>query len=125
MGPHPLALRERVVRAVDRGATVAEAAALFEVGEASVKRWLRRRREQGTLEPGVSTGRPPLLDEHAEWLAELRASEPELSCQAVVDRLAEQKGLRVHETTLWYWLRRHGISHKKRRSSPRSASART
>ena len=115
MGPHPVALRERVVRAVDEGASAVEAAERFEVGQASVKRWLRRRREQGSLVPNVRHGRRPLLDEHADWLAELRAAEPELSCQAVVDRLAGAKGLRVHETTLWYWLQRNGIAYKKRR----------
>jgi len=63
----------------------------------------------------VDRGQRPLkLDAHADWLAALRASEPELSCQAVVDRLAEEKKARVHETTLWYWLRRNGITHKKR-----------
>ena len=115
MGPHPVALRERVVRAVHEGASAAEAADRFEVGEASVKRWVRRQRERGSLAPNVRRGRRPLLDEHADWLAELRAAEPELSCQAVVDRLAEAKGLKVHETTLWYWLRRRGIAYKKRR----------
>ena len=116
MGPYPIALRERVVRAVDNGASAPEAAKRFEVGEATVKRWVRRRREQGSLAPTVRRGRAPVLDEHAEWLAELRAAEPELSCQAVVDRLAQEKGLRVHETTLWYWLQRNAITHKKRHS---------
>ena len=55
------------------------------------------------------------LDAHTDWLAMLREAEPELSCQAVVNRLAEERKLRVHGTTLWHWLRRNGITHKKRR----------
>ena len=115
MRGYPRALRERVVRAVERGATLPATAERFEVGTATVSRWLRLAREQGHLDPAPTPPRGSVLDAHTEWLDALRAAEPELSCQAVVDRLAEHKGLRVHETTLWYWLRGRGITHKKSR----------
>ena len=31
----------------------------------------------------------------------------------MADRLAEERGVKVHETTIWYWLRREGITFKK------------
>ena len=125
MRGYPRALRERVVRAIERGATIAATAERFEVGTATVSRWIRLAREQGHLDPAPTPLRGSVLDEHAAWLDRLREREPALSCQAVVDRLAGEKGLRVHETTLWYWLRGRGITHKKSRRSPRSASAGT
>ena len=100
------ALRDRVVGAVDRGMSARAAAARFEVGVATAIRWVRRWREEGTHADPPRRRHRSKLDEHVE---------PELSCQAVVDRLAEEKHLRVHETTLLYWLRRNGITYKKRR----------
>ena len=111
--PYDLALRQRVVRALDRGATIREVAERFEVGTATVGRWRRRRREQGDLEPSARPARGSVLDAQAHWLAKLRAAEPSLPLRAVCERLAEERGLEVHETTLWYWLRRQGITHKK------------
>ena len=113
--PYDLALRERVVRALDRGASVGEVAERFEVGVATVGRWRRRRREHGDLDPKPRPARGSVLDEHADWLTELRGTDPSLSCRAVCERLADERGLSVHETTLWYWLRRHGFTHKKTR----------
>lgn len=60
--------------------------------------------------------RGSVLDEHARWLAELRAADPAVSCRAIVERLAEERGLEVHKTTqLWSWLRRHRFRHKETR----------
>ena len=64
-------LRERVIRAIDQGSTIPEAAETFEVGTATVSRWLRLRREQGHLAPAAPAPRRSVLDEHEKWLAEL------------------------------------------------------
>ncbi len=50
-------LRERVVRAVKAGKSKSETARLFEVGLATVKRYVARD-EQGELAPKKSPGRP-------------------------------------------------------------------
>src|SRR6266508_2815274 len=54
-------LRERVVRAFEVGEmTDHEVAALFGIGEATVHRWKRRRRETGSLDPlPHKSGNPP------------------------------------------------------------------
>jgi len=51
-------LRLRVLDAVDRGTPRAETARLFQVSLPTIKRWLRRRRETGTLVPSPRPGRP-------------------------------------------------------------------
>ena len=106
-------LRERVVSAVLKGSSVRAAALRFEVHPTTAGRWLQRLETSGELDPAPRPGRGSKLDEHAGWLADLRAEDPSLSCRAIVERLGAERGLHVHETTLWYWLRRHGYTHKK------------
>ncbi len=60
-------LRGRVIRAVDQGMSQREAARIFGVSEPTIKRYLKLRRETGSLAPKVIPGRPkrkigPLLD---------------------------------------------------------------
>lgn len=52
-------LRQRVVGAVDAGMPRPEVARLFQVSVATIKRYLKRRRDAGHLRPGRSPGRPP------------------------------------------------------------------
>ena len=108
------ALRERVVRAADAGMSARAAGRRFEVGVATAVRWVRRWREEGTLDDPPRRDRRSVLDTHAQWLAELREAEPELSCRAVCERLAAERGVSIHEGTLWRWLRVNGVTFKKR-----------
>lgn len=60
-------LREHVLRAVDQGISRAEVIRIFGVSEPTIKRYLKLRRETGSLAPKVIPGRPkrkmgPLLD---------------------------------------------------------------
>lgn len=52
-------LRERVLQTVDEGKTQAAAAHHLKVSEATVKRYVRQRREKGHVLPKPITGRPP------------------------------------------------------------------
>ncbi len=51
-------LRERVLRAVDQGRPRSEIISLFGVSRATIKRYLKQRRELGTLSPKPIPGRP-------------------------------------------------------------------
>lgn len=79
-------LRERAVAAYRRGAgTQAEVATLFGIGEASLRRWLRRDREPGCVAPTVDYrhGLPPKID--VVRLAELEALLSEHSAWVIDD----------------------------------------
>lgn len=52
-------LRERVLRAVDLGRPRAEVVQLFGVSLATIKRYLKQRREEGHMRPKAIPGRPP------------------------------------------------------------------
>jgi transposase len=63
-------LRKKIVAAIERGMSKAQAARLFDVSLSSVKRYSRTAREGGSLEPRKSTGRPTKTDEKARVLLE-------------------------------------------------------
>src|ERR1051326_1929871 len=52
-------LRQRIVRAVDQGHRQAEIAAAFQVSVATIKRYLKQRRETGHVIAKPIPGRPP------------------------------------------------------------------
>ena len=52
-------VRERVLRAVDLGRPRAEVMQLFGVSLATIKRYLKQRREEGHVRPKAIPGRPP------------------------------------------------------------------
>lgn len=52
-------LRERVLRAVDQGRPRAEIVQLFGISLATIKRYLKQRREKGHVRPKAIPGRPP------------------------------------------------------------------
>lgn len=106
------AFRERVIRAAE-ASSARKAAARFEIGVATAIRWLRQWRETGSVEELVPAAKGSVLDPHRAFLHDLREATPHLSCQAMADRFAEERGLKVHGSTIWYWLRREGIMFKK------------
>ena len=58
MKPYSQDLRQRVVRAVEEGRPRAEIIHLFGISRASIKRYLKQRRETGELLPKAIPGRP-------------------------------------------------------------------
>jgi transposase len=58
MKPYSKDLRLRVLAAVDSGEAREEVAKTFSVSMPTIKRWLRRRRETGDVEPEPIPGRP-------------------------------------------------------------------
>ena len=51
-------LRQQVLRAVDDGKSRAEISDLFQVSQATIKRYVKQRRETGTVLPRPIPGRP-------------------------------------------------------------------
>jgi transposase len=58
MKPYSKDLRLRVLAAVDAGTPREEVAETFSVSMPTIKRWLKRRRETGDVEPDPIPGRP-------------------------------------------------------------------
>lgn len=85
-------LRERVVRALDQGKSRQEIVKLFGVSLATLKRYLKQRREAGSLKPKAIPGRPGAQSgERADWVMDnLRVHK-----SARVRQLLEEQGCQL------------------------------
>jgi transposase len=126
--PYSSDLRERVVAAHLAGqGTYEELAALFDIGEATVSRWLGRHRRTGSVEPDPHGGGNPALipDELLPTLRGLVERHPDATQYELCDIWLEAVGVEVSRSVIARALRRAGITRKKNGSAPPSSSGRT
>lgn len=98
-------------------------AALFDVSVASVVKWSQRARATGTAAAKPMGGKRPFaLAGERDWLLARLAEKPDLTLHALLAEL-RQRGVTVACDTLWRFLRREGISFKKKRVRQRAGSA--
>jgi putative transposase len=125
--PYSMDLRERVVVAVQRdGLSRRQAAARFGVGESTAIRWLKRVERTGVVAPDRVGGRKPrtLVGEHRDWLL-ARCREKDFTLRGLVAELAGSRGVKVEYRSVWTFVHEEGLTHKKRRWSPKNATAPT
>ena len=118
-------LRERVVSAVEAGASARSAALRFGVAPSSAIKWMERYRERGDVSPTSQRGRiRSPLHKHREWLLEQIAGTPGLTLAEVRDRLLAQRGLKAGIAAIWSFFDREGISFKKNAAALRANQTR-
>ena len=123
--PYSMDLRERMVRAVEAGASRRATAAKFAVSPSCVVKLLQRWRRQGTLEPDPpGGGRRAKLADHAERVDALLAATPDLTIAELKTRLAAD-GIEVSPSAISRFLAALGLTRKKRPVTPPSRSAPT
>ena len=125
--PYSVDLRERVVRAVESGASRRATAAKFEVSVSFVVKLLQRWRRCGSVAPDRYGGwkRSP-LEAHAERLRALLVAEPDLTIEELRLRLAGAgAGVQTSRSALGRFLCGQGLTRKKRPSTPPSRNGRT
>ena len=122
---YSLNLRQRVIDAIDGGLSARAAAARFSVAPSTAINWGRQWREKGLLEP-ARRGQPPgsKLDEHEAFILDLVAVDKDIALHEIAPKLAGERGLRTCPATVWYFVSRRGLTHKKRPATLRSSSAR-
>lgn len=107
-------LRKRVVVAVlERKMTIAEAAKTFQVGTATVERYLRRYRETGDLTPRTSPGRPSGLTEREDLLKQQLAARNDLRLEDRCQQWKQATGERISPATMSRWIKRVNLTRKK------------
>ena len=65
------------------------------------------------------------LELHREFLEACHAEKPDVTLQALCDRLLGERGVKADTSLMSRFLRRIGLTPKKRRSSPASRTVRT
>jgi transposase len=123
--PYAVDLRERVVRAVEAGASCRATAANFAVSVSFVVKLMQRWRRRGTLAPDRYGGwkRSPLAAAADRVLA-LVAATPDLTLEELRIHLAAG-AIRTSRSALGRFLLNQGLTRKKRRGTPPSRTART
>src|SRR6266436_6294824 len=116
-------LRERVIEAVEAGASRREAAERFEVSVASAVKWLQRWRQTRSATPKPRGGSISALEEFAAEILALIAERPDLTLVETVAELRKRR-IRTSRSSLWRFLDRHGITLKKKPASCGAAANR-
>ncbi len=94
-------LRLKVLDAVDRGVPRKEVARIFGISLPSIKRWLKRRRESGDVEPSPIPGPPARKGLMLEgWLPGQLESEPDLTLEEHCGAFEEALGVKVSAATM-------------------------
>ncbi|MFN3166077.1 MAG: IS630 transposase-related protein [Phycisphaeraceae bacterium] len=117
--PYAQDLRDRVLAAYDRGMLTKQIADTFQVSPAWARRVKQRRREHGETKPRPMGG-ATVVKIDMQRLAELVREQPD----ATLDELAERLDCGCGATAVCMALKRAKITFKKRRSTPRSRTAR-
>jgi transposase len=126
-GAYSADLRERVLRACERARlSRAKRAALFQVAESTVHRWLQTWRGEGRREAKPHAGGPaPRLDQAALGkLAAIVAEANDLSLAEYAAKLSERAGVAASGPTVRRALQKLGLPRKKDAAGDRARPAR-
>ena len=117
-------LRTRVVDAWKEGISKTQIALRFKSSLSTVKRWLKRHEETGSVAPLPRPGRTPGIDLKARALLKQWVEEQnDLTLEELRERWAEH-GYSVACSTVDAWVNRLGLSRKKKRCARRNKTAR-
>ena len=111
--PCSLELRERVVDAVESGASRREAADWFDVSPSSAIKWMQRRQATGSIAAKPSGGSVSPLEAHAAFLFALIARQPDLTLDEIVAAMHKRR-IAGSRSAVWRFFQRHKISFKKK-----------
>lgn len=126
-GAYSADLRERVLLVCERGKlSRAKIAALFQIGETTLYRWLQEWRAGGRREAKPPAGGPaPQLDATAlDKLKNMVAASKDLTLAEYAAKLAEHAGVQVSGSTVCRALRKLGLPRKKDAAGARAGATR-
>ena len=118
MRAYPQDLRQQVLRAVDEGISRVQIMDLFQVSRATIKRYVKQRRETGTVLPRPIPGRPPKKGVALQrGIQELLEAHPEASQQDYCQRWEAEHGMHVSRASMSRAIHAIGWVRKKERSN--------
>jgi transposase len=110
-------LRRRMVRAVEKGSSIRQAAARYEVSPSAAVKLMQRARKTGSLAPvRIGGHRRPVLEPYADLLRSLVAAKSGITLSEIQTELKARGIVVMALSTILLTLRRLGLRHKKRHS---------
>ena len=121
--PYSEDLHEQAVARFEAGETTRSIAGVLRIGPSCVSKWMKRKRETGSLAPDQVGGhkKPNLRGEPAQWLRE-RCRSGAFTTRGLVAELAE-RGIKSDRRAVWVFLHAEGLSFKKNRAGRRADAA--
>lgn len=114
-------IRERIVTLYQSGATQIAIAERLLIAQSSVSRILKRHRKTGSLEVGISSGRPRKFSpEDDAFIAQKVKQTPDITLHELIQAVADELGKKVSITVIQRSLKRLNHSRKKRVSTTRA-----
>jgi len=111
-------VRQQVLRAVDEGQSRAQIIDRFQVSRATIKRYLKQRRETGTVLPRPIPGRPPKKGVALQrGMQELLEAHPGASQQDYCQWWEAEHGMHVSRASMSRAIHAIGWRRKKGRST--------
>src|SRR5258705_12244346 len=119
-------LRKRMVRAVEDGASVREAADIYDVAPSTVVKVHQRWRATGAVsaKPMGGDQRSHTIEAHSAVIMGLIQGQSDLTLLEICDALAA-KGIKASRSALWRFFDRHDVSFKKKPRTRASKNAPT
>jgi transposase len=115
-------LRERVIEAVEMGASRHEAADRYEVSVSSAVKWLQRWQESKSAAPKPRGGSVSPLERCAARILAVIAEHPDLTLMETVAELRRRR-IRTSKSALSRFFGRHDITLKKKPASRRTGAS--
>jgi transposase len=117
-------LRRKIVDALGRGMSKAEAARIFGVGISTVKRYAAKAQRGEPLEPGKAPGKRPKMDERVRKILEEDLKErPFVTLRERCDYVEAIGGVSVTRSTMCRAIARIGSTRKKGDEAPQSETS--
>ena len=116
-------LRERVIEAVQAGASRREAAERFEISASAAVKWLQRWRDHGVCLAKPRGGSRSILEDHAERILALVGEQPDRTLDELVAAMRKRR-IPGSRSALWRFLDRHDTTFKKKFAGSRATSRR-
>jgi len=125
--PYSQDLRDRVLDAVDKdGMSRRAAAERFGVSDASAVKWVERLERAGSRTAARMGGyKPRKLEPRRAFLEAAQAEKPDVTRQALCDRLLAERGVTADTSMRRRFFRRIGVTFNKRPWSRASRTGRT
>jgi transposase len=114
-------LRERVIEAVEAGASRREAADRFEISISSAVKWLRSWQDHGRSAAKPRGGSRSVLDDYADRIQAIIAEQADRTLDEIIVVMRKRR-IPGSRSALWRFFDRHGITFKKKFAGSRAAS---